>query len=420
MAPPCRSSPPTGSYLAFVRNGALFRAALTGGAPTRIADGIDNPRGIDWCGDEIVFNRDASSGLFKVSTRRRPRDSSDFARSRAPREVAPVPPCTARLPRCAVHDWDQHDRILGRRRPRDRVDGDGAIPHRAARRCARPLQPEWTHRLQPGRHAVRGRVRPGAARGHGAAGPGGPGRDERTGRRLDGIRTGAERHARLRARSIEDGGSPAGANRSPRRRGAVPGDTPAIRQLPAVARRAPRGGADTWRYRQHLAVRHRARRADALDHRMGQRGAHLGSAPAARSSSHRRDRARSISTGSPSTEGRRRANRGQRVHEGPRPRGRRMGRRSPTTEQGDIYHRAPRARREADTLRELQGQGTQRRLLPERRLAGLRLRRERAGRSLRATVSRGRGPPARSRWTAAPIRSGIQTERSSSTGTAPG
>ena len=59
---------PDGRYLGFVRDRALFRAALTGGAPTRIADGIDNPRGIDWCGDEIVFTRDVSSGLYKVST----------------------------------------------------------------------------------------------------------------------------------------------------------------------------------------------------------------------------------------------------------------------------------------------------------------------------------------------------------------
>jgi serine/threonine-protein kinase len=58
---------PDGRSLAFVRRGTLFRAALTGGAPTRVADGIDNPRGVDWCGDEVVFNRDVSSGLFKVS-----------------------------------------------------------------------------------------------------------------------------------------------------------------------------------------------------------------------------------------------------------------------------------------------------------------------------------------------------------------
>ncbi len=59
---------PDGRYVAFVRGGSLFRAGLTGGAPVRIADGIDIPRGVDWCGDEIVFNRNVSSGLFKVST----------------------------------------------------------------------------------------------------------------------------------------------------------------------------------------------------------------------------------------------------------------------------------------------------------------------------------------------------------------
>jgi serine/threonine-protein kinase len=58
---------PDGQSLAFVRDGGMFRAALTGGAPTRIADGIVNPRGVDWCGDQVVFTRDVSTGLFKVS-----------------------------------------------------------------------------------------------------------------------------------------------------------------------------------------------------------------------------------------------------------------------------------------------------------------------------------------------------------------
>jgi serine/threonine-protein kinase len=58
---------PDGRSLAVLRGGTLFRAALTGGAPTRVADGVDNPRGVAWCGDEVVFNRDVSSGLFKVS-----------------------------------------------------------------------------------------------------------------------------------------------------------------------------------------------------------------------------------------------------------------------------------------------------------------------------------------------------------------
>jgi serine/threonine-protein kinase len=58
---------PDGQYVAFLRSGTLFRAALTGGAPTRVADDIDNSRGVDWCGDEVVFTRDVSSALFKVS-----------------------------------------------------------------------------------------------------------------------------------------------------------------------------------------------------------------------------------------------------------------------------------------------------------------------------------------------------------------
>jgi serine/threonine-protein kinase len=57
---------PDGQSVAFVRNSTFFRVALTGGAPTRIAD-IDNPRGVDWCADEVVFTRDVSSGLFKMS-----------------------------------------------------------------------------------------------------------------------------------------------------------------------------------------------------------------------------------------------------------------------------------------------------------------------------------------------------------------
>jgi serine/threonine-protein kinase len=64
---------PDASYLAFVRDGVMFRAALTGGAPTRMVEGIDNARGVDWCGDEIVFNRDVSTGLYKASTRGGPR-----------------------------------------------------------------------------------------------------------------------------------------------------------------------------------------------------------------------------------------------------------------------------------------------------------------------------------------------------------
>ena len=57
---------PDGQSLGFVRSGAFFRAALTGGAPAPVAEGLDATRGIDWCGDEIVFS---SVGLSKVSSR---------------------------------------------------------------------------------------------------------------------------------------------------------------------------------------------------------------------------------------------------------------------------------------------------------------------------------------------------------------
>jgi hypothetical protein len=215
---------PDGRYLAFVRNGALFRAALTGGAPTRIADGVDNPRGIDWCGDEIVFNRDVSSGLFKVSTQGGPAKSLTSLdlkrREKSHRFPHVLPGCgdvLFTIGTSTTESWD---------------DGDLAIASMETGQY-RTVLPGGVHpRYSPSGHIVYnrggtlyvGRVRPGSARGHGPARPSGLGSDERTVRRLFGIRTGAE-----------DGGSPADADRSPRRRGAVPGDTAGVRQLPAVA-----------------------------------------------------------------------------------------------------------------------------------------------------------------------------------------
>jgi serine/threonine protein kinase len=92
---------PDGQSVAFVRDGVLFRAALTGGAPIRVAEGIDDPRGVDWCGDEMVFNRAGSSGLYRVSSEggaSRPLTSLDLnRREKSHRFPEVLPGCRAAL-----------------------------------------------------------------------------------------------------------------------------------------------------------------------------------------------------------------------------------------------------------------------------------------------------------------------------------
>jgi serine/threonine-protein kinase len=57
---------PDSEWVGFARERTLLRAAVSGGAPRRIAglDGI--PHGVDWSGDELVFSGEVSSGLFRV------------------------------------------------------------------------------------------------------------------------------------------------------------------------------------------------------------------------------------------------------------------------------------------------------------------------------------------------------------------
>ena len=371
----------------------MFRAALTGGAPTRIADGIDNPRGIDWCGEEIVYNRDVSSGLFKVSTQGGPAirlTSLDSARrEKSHRFPHVLPGCGAVLFTIGTSTTESWD------------DGDLAIASMETGQYRTVLAGGVFARYSPSGHIVYNRggtlyaaafdlerlqvtgppvpvVTEAMSVPHGgssefALAQNGtlvyaPGRSKMADRQLVRIdrRGSAEPFLETPREFASFRLSPDGRHVAAQIRGGIDSIW-----LFDIARGAPTRWTTEWDHAAPIwdpTSRHimfTSPRQSAYD---------LYQQP--------------VDGGGPN-----RANRHQRVHQG---RHFVVARRDDGRLPGAGRHLRPAGRsgREAHALREFQSQGAKRRLFSERRMGGLRLRRERPGRSVRATVSRGRGPPA--------------------------